>query len=219
MNKMLFAFVMAAATFSQASLLTYEAGSQVLNGVNLNKTAAINDAKGAPTDVKLDILGAGLRTKTVLVVEAKVYVAQLFSDNKAAFNRDANAALASLVQNSSRIALKLDMLRTVSANSLVTSFKEALAANNISLDAELTNVLSLMQQSADATSGKSISLLLVKDSKNSNKTNLYYEDTKGELKSVVGTPELAGKILAIWLGKPADDGLAALKTQLLKPVY
>ncbi|MBY0555207.1 chalcone isomerase family protein [bacterium] len=218
MKKMLFAFVMVSSVFAQAALLTFEAGSQTLNGINLAKTAAINDTNGAPTDAKLDLLGAGLRTKTVLVVEAKVYVAQLFSDNKAGFSRDANA-LTSLVQNSTRVALKLDMLRTVSAASLVTSFKEALAANNVALDAELTNVLDLMQKSADATSGKSISMLMVKDTKNANKTNLYYEDTKGALKSVTASPELMGKILSIWLGKPADDGLAALKTQLLKAVY
>lgn len=215
---MLFAFVLVSSVFAQAALLTYEAGSQSLNGINLAKTAAINDANGAPTEAKLDLLGAGLRTKTVLVVEAKVYVAQLFADNKAGFNRDANGALTSLVQNSTRVGLKLDMLRTVSAASLVTSFKEALAANNVALDAELTSVLDLMQKSADATSGKSISLLMVKDAK-ANKTNLYYEDTKGQLKSAVASPELMGKILSIWLGKPADDGLAALKTQLLKPVY
>ena len=27
------------------------------------------------------------------------------------------------------------------------------------------------------------------------------------------------KIMAIWLGKSSDDGLAALKKQLLNPVY
>lgn len=218
---MLFAFITVASVFAFAAnpILSYEAGSQTLNGINLAKTAAVNDANGVATAVKLDLLGAGLRTKTVLVVEAKVYTAQLFSDNKAGYTRDANTALTSLVQNSTRVALKLDMLRTVSAASLVTSFKEALAANNIALDAELTNVLDLMQKSADATSGKSITMLMVKDTKNANKTNLYYQDTKGDVKSVVASPELMGKILAIWLGKPADDGLAALKTQLLKAVY
>lgn len=214
MKKMLFAFVMASSVFAQAALLTYENGTKDLNGVNLKATATVKDSK--PTALKMDILGAGLRTKTVLIAEVKVYVAQLFSDNKAAFSRDGNSALTSLVQNSTRVALKLDMLRTVSAASLVTSFKEALAANNYALDAELTNALNLMQQSADATSGKSITLLMTKDG---GKTNLYYEDTKGAAVSMSGSPELMLKIMSIWLGKPVDDGLAALKTQMLKPVY
>lgn len=216
MKKMLFALVMTASVFAQAALLTFEDGSKALNGVNLKATATINDKDSKPTQLKMDILGAGLRTKAVLISEVKVYVAQLFSDNKAAFSRDSNTALTSLVQNSNRVALKLDMLRTVSASQLVTSFKEALSANNIPLDAELTNALGLMEKSADAASGKSVTLLMTKDN---NKTNLYYEDAKGASVSMVGSAELMTKILSIWLGKPADDGLAKLKTQLLNPVY
>ena len=216
MKRFLFVFVMAAAVFAQAALLTFEGGSKALNGVDLKATATINDKDNKPTVLKMDILGAGLRNKTVLIAEVKVYVAQLFSDNKAGFSRDPNTALTSLVQSSSRIVLKLDMLRTVSASSLVTSFKEALAANNYTLDAELTNALSLMEKAANATSGKSITLLMTKDN---SKTNLYYEDTMGVLVSMVGSPEMMTKILSIWLGKPVDDGLAALKKQLLNPVY
>ena len=216
MKKMLFVLAMASSVFAQAALLTFEDGSKALNGVNLKATATINDKDSKPTQLKMDILGAGLRTKAVLISEVKVYVAQLFSDNKAAFSRDANTALTSLVQNSNRVALKLDMLRTVSASQLVASFKEALSANNIPLDAELTNALGLMEKSADATSGKSVTLLMTKDN---NKTNLYYEDTKGATVSMVGSSEMMKKILSIWLGKPADDGLAKLKTQLLNPVY
>lgn len=216
MKKMLFALVMASSVLAQAALLTFEDGAKVLNGVNLKATATLNDKDGRPSPMKLDLLGAGLRTKQVLIAEVKVYVAQLFSDNKAGFSRDATTGLASLVQSSSRVALKLDMLRTVSAASLVTSFKEALAANNYALDAELTSALGLMEKGADATSGKSITLLMTKDG---GKTNLYYEDTKGVTVSMSASPEMMIKIMSIWLGKPVDDGLAALKLQMLKPVY
>lgn len=216
MKKMLFALVMASSVLAQAALLTFEDGAKVLNGVNLKATATLNDKDGRPTPLKLEILGAGLRTKQVLIAEVKVYVAQLFSDNKAGFSRDANTGLSTLVQSSSRVALKLDMLRTVSAASLVTSFKEALAANNYALDAELTAALGLMEKGADATAGKSLSLLMTKDG---GKTNLYYEDTKGVTVSMSASPEMMKKIMSIWLGKPVDDGLAALKTQMLKPVY
>ena len=216
MKKMLFALVMASSVLAQAALLTFEDGAKVLNGVNLKATATLNDKDGRPTPLKLEILGAGLRTKQVLIAEVKVYVAQLFSDNKAGFSREATTGLATLVQSSSRVALKLDMLRTVSAASLVTSFKEALAANNYALDAELTNALGLMEKGADATSGKSITLLMTKEG---GKTNLYYEDTKGVTVSMSASPAMMIKIMSIWLGKPVDDGLAALKTQMLKPVY
>ena len=216
MKKMLFALIMTSSVLAQAALLTFEDGAKVLNGVNLKATATVNDKDGKPTPLKLEILGAGLRIKQVLIAEVKVYVAQLFSDNKAGFSRDATTGLTTLIQSSSRVAMKLDMLRTVSAASLVTSFKEALAANNYALDAELTNALGLMEKAAAATSGNSITLLMTKEG---GKTNLYYEDTKGVTVSMSGTPEMMVKIMSIWLGKPVDDGLAALKTQMLKPVY
>lgn len=212
----LFAFVMASSLFAQGALLTYEDGSKEINKVNLKRTATINDRENKPTLLKMDLLGAGLRTKKVLISEVKVYVLQLFSDNEAAYSRNADTALSSLVQNSNGVALKLDMARTVTSASLVTSFKEALEANNIPLDAELTKALALMEKSADATNGKSITMLMTRDG---DKTNLYYEDTKGDSVSMVGSAELMKKILSIWLGKSADDGLAALKTQLLQPVY
>jgi hypothetical protein len=204
-------------TLAQASLLTYTPGEKNLNGVVLNRSVAINDSTGKPTALVMDLLGAGLRSKTVLVVEAKVYTLQLFSDNKAGFSRDANA-LASLVKNSNRVALRLDMLRTVSSSALSDSLKEALAANGYTTDAELNNVLGLFGKSAEATNGKSVSVLLVKDTKN-NKTNLYYEDTKGALQSMVGSPELMTKILSIWLGTPVDGGIQKLKNALMTPVY
>lgn len=215
MKNILFISVFAFAMVSQAALLTYENGVKSMNGINLKKSAKINDRDGKPTELKMELVGAGLRQKT-LVTTMKVYVAQLFSDNKAGFNRDANSALTSLVQNSNRVALKIDMLRTVSSASLVESFKEALEANNISLDSDLNNALTLMESAADGMFGKSITLLMVKDN---NKTNLFYEDTNGDVKSMMGSADMMQKIMSIWLGKPADDGLAELKTQLLKPVY
>ena len=196
MKRTLFSIVMATSLMSQAALLTYEAGDKKLNDVVLNKTASVVDATGTTT-AKLDLLGAGLRVKTVAIIEAKVYTLQLFSDNKAAFKRDATA-LTSLVANSNKIALKLDMLRTVSASSLSDSLKEALAANAYAIDTELTNVLNMFSKSAEATQGKSISVLLAKDN---GKTNLYFEDTKGTVQSMVGSSELITKVLAIQLSR------------------
>ena len=82
MKKMIIATIFLLAMISQASLLTYEPGTLELEKVNLNKSAAINDQNGVATTLKIDLLGAGLRSKTVLFAPAKVYVAQLFSDNK-----------------------------------------------------------------------------------------------------------------------------------------
>ena len=217
MNNLALSLIMLVTVSAQASLLSYTAGDKNNSGIVLNKSAAINDAAGKPTALTMDLLGAGLRSKSVLGFGVKVYVAQLFSDNKAGFSRDAGA-LQSLVQNSTRVALKIDMLRTVSAADLSNSFKEALTVNKIAIDTEMTNILALFSKSADAASGKSLTVLMVKDAKNV-KTNMYYEDAAGKTQSLVGSPEVMTKIMSIWLGAPADSGLEALKASLLKPVY
>lgn len=216
MKSIIFAMTLASAVYAQAALLTYEPGSVQIEGVNLARTAAINNQDGTPSAMKMDLLGAGLRTKSVLFVAAKVYVLELFSDNKAAFVRN-EQALQSIAANSKSVALHISMLRTVDAETLAVSFREALVANGFAIDAELTTLLGLVEQSADGTQNKSISLLMNKTA--DAKTNVYYEDTKGQMKSFQGSAALMSKILAIWLGQPADKGLEKLKTQLLNPVY
>lgn len=216
MKSVIMALALTTSVFAQASLLTFEPGTAQIEGVTISKTATINKQDGTPSTIKMDLLGAGLREKSVLVITAKVYVLELFSNNKAAFARN-ETALDSLVKNSTSVALKITMKRTVSASKLAVSFREALEANGYEIDAELTNLLGLVESSADGVSGKSISMLMTKSA--DAKTNIYYEDTDGQLKSFQGSEALMKKIGSIWLGKPADDGLASLKESLLKPIY
>ncbi len=216
MKKLIFTLALLASTLVQASLLTFEQGSKQLESINLSPLASINDQSGQPTALKLELLGAGLRSKTVLFVAAKVYVLQLFSDNKLTFSRDAKA-LNSIVENSKSVALKISMLRTVSASSLAVSFKEALAANGYAIDSDLSAMLSIVEKGADGAQGKELTMMMIKGQ--DSKVNVYYEDAKGVQKSFVGSAEAMTKILSIWLGTPADDGLKKLKENLLKPVY
>lgn len=216
MNKMLFTIALVSSVFAQAALLTFEQGTKTLEGVNLNKTAAVNDDKGTPTSLKMNVLGAGLRSKTVLFVAAKVYIAQLFSD-ATVFDRAPDKALTSLIANSTFVALKISMLRTVSASALSVSFREALQANGYAIEGEVAQLLSIVEKAADGIQGKTITLLLKKDA--AGKASVYFEDTKGDVRSFQGSADIMTKIMAIWLGKAADPGLATLKTSLLAPVY
>lgn len=216
MKSVLFSMVLALGLSAQAALLTFEQGSKQLEGVNLNSVAKINDAQGKPSNINLDLLGAGLRSKTVLFVAAKVYVAQMFSDSKATFTRDQNA-LKSLTTNAKSIAMKMTMMRTVSASSLADSFREALEHNGYEISGDLEKVLALMESSADAEQGKNLTMLMVRNPQGG--TNIYYEDAKGAQKSLVAGAELMTQIMSIWLGQPADKGLESLKQALLVPVY
>lgn len=216
MKSVLFSMVLALGMSAQAALLTFDQGTKQIEGVNLSPTAKINDAQGKPSTSSLDLLGAGLRTKTVLFVAAKVYVTQMFSDSKATFTRDQNA-LDSLTKNAKSVAMKMTMMRTVAASSLADSFREALEHNGFEVMGELEQVLQLMETSADATQGKSLTMLMIRNVQGG--TNIYYEDASGAQKSFVGSAELMTKIMSIWLGQPADKGLEALKQSLLVPVY
>lgn len=216
MKSVLFAMALAVGMSAQAALLTFEQGTKQLEGVNLSPVATINDAEGKPTDIKLDLLGAGLRSKTVLFVAAKVYVTQMFSDSKTTFARNENA-LASLTGNAKSVAMKMTMMRTVAASSLADSFREALEHNGYVIEGELEQVLSFMETSADAIQGKSLTMLMVRNAQGG--TNIYYEDANGAQKSLVGSAELMTKIMSIWLGQPADKGLEDHKKSLLVPVY
>lgn len=213
MKSLIFAMTLASAVFAQASLLSFQPGNLQIEGVTLNKTATAAATATKPA-VTMDLLGAGLRTKSVLIVTAKVYVLELFADNKN-FERNDNA-VKSISANSNSVALKMSMLRTVSAATLSTSFREALDANGFEIDTELTALLALVEQSADGVQGKSISMLMTKDGA---QTHISYEDTNGGVKTFTGSASVMSKILSIWLGTPADSGLAKLKTQLLNPVY
>lgn len=208
---MTMALAVSVSMVAQADIMTFVSGSKTIEGVNLSAKATTEDG------AKLDILGAGLRNKKVLVMNAKVYVLQLFSDNKASFSRDANA-LNSLVSKSKNIGLKISMLRTVEASSLAVSFKEAIQANGFAIDNELTKLLSVIESGADGIQGKDLLITLAKTS-DVNSVNFAYQDAKGTIKTLNTSASAMAKVLSIWLGKPADSGLADLKNQLLNPVY
>jgi len=219
MNQILAACILVTGLSAQASLLNFTAGTKKLAGVTLSPSAvgSVQNSKGAATEVKVTLLGAGLREKKVLIVDAKVYTAELFSDNEAGFVRTADGALTSLAQNSNAVALKITMLRTVSASQLATSFEEALQANEISLEGEMKQLLTIVENSADGVSGKSLIMLMVKEGADA--TTIYYEDTEGAVKQFTGSSSLINKVMAIWLGQPVDKGLSACKSQLLQKVY
>lgn len=216
MKKLLLSLALISASFSsEASLLSFAQPSGQSEGFTLNKIATVNDSKGLPSQFVMDLLGTGVRKKKVLFITAKVYVAELYSNNKAAFERNENA-LNSLTQNSSFVALKISLLRTLTASTLATSFRDALEANNYSIQGELDTLLNIIENSADAEQGKYITMLMSKNSDGT--TNIYYEDVTGKMQSFKGSSELMKKVMSIWLGTPADDGLNDLKNNLLNPV-
>lgn len=198
---------------ASAGVLSLEDGNRTIEGVNIAKSASIA-LTGTTSVDKLDYIGAGLRTKKVLVANVKVYVAQIFLDNAGKFVRTTAGAVKSLSDMKSG-AIHLTFLRSVDAPTVQVSFRDALDANNVDLKNKgIVAFLAAVNDGADAQSGKSMNISLKKD--NAGVVTVVYENTSGVEKTITGDETLFNGILSIWLGEPADSGLQTLRAAILK---
>lgn len=199
-------------SFAGADLLTLKPGTKEIKGVVLAESAStLNDNQA----VELSLLGAGLRAKRVLIM-VPVYVTQLFSEEPSRFERTADQALNSLDQVKT-IALRMTFLRDVDAETVQSSYKEALIKNNVdTTETSVQAFLTAVVNGGAAEKDKSLTLLFEKHSDGTEVVR--YENTKGAVVTISGGRGLHHKILSIWLGEPADGGLEQLKTDLLKGI-
>ncbi|UXR63727.1 chalcone isomerase family protein [Bdellovibrio bacteriovorus] len=196
---------------ASAALLTPEGSGEKIEKVTLSNTAT---AQVADESVKLTSVGAGLRAKKVVFVNVKVYVGQLFVSNTESFKKSDAEALGSL-KDQQAVAIQLHFLRDVDADNVQKSFKEALKANNISLeDAAVKQFLDSVSQGGEAKDGKALTILGAKLKDGSE--SIFYETTAGNVSEIKGPAGFIEKVFAIWLGKPSDDGVANLKKSILK---
>lgn len=194
-----------------AGLLTLKNGASQKEGVNIadSATASVNGQNS-----ELSNVGSGVRTKKVLVANVKVYVAQILVDQPARFQKDENKALASLDESNSA-AIRLTFLRTVEADKVQVSFQDALRANGITAqDSETSKFLNAVNAGGDAEQGKALTIVVSKKADGSE--TLAYENTSGKVSVIEGSKGFMRKVFSIWLGKPVDNDIAALKKQLLQ---
>lgn len=201
---------------ASAALLSVTNGTRKLDEVPIASTATVTiDGAVAP----IEFVTAGIRKKKVVVFNAKVYVAQLFVDSKAKYARlPAGADLAkdqTSLQSlgSGRVALRLDFLRELTAEKVVSSFEEALRANNLSpADAPgLAKVLEAVKKNGNVTAGDSIAIVGVNGA---DKDRLLLENNRGVSAAIDGDAKLVDHFFSIWFGTPADSGLRDLKEEL-----
>lgn len=198
-------------TNSFAALLTPEGNTEKVEKVPLSAAVTAN-VEGE--SLKLSSVGSGLRAKKVVFVNVKVYVGQLFVASPETFKKSESEALGSL-KDQKAVAIQLHFLRDVDADNVQKSFKDALKANGIDTEeASLKQFLDSVAKGGEAKEGKALSILAAKLKDGSEA--IYYETTGGGLSEIKGAAGFTEKIFAIWLGKPADDGVAHLKKSLLK---
>ncbi|WP_413561416.1 chalcone isomerase family protein [Bdellovibrio sp. HCB209] len=193
---------------AQAALLKTEPGTNKLEKVTLS-SAASTTIDGQET--KLTEVGSGLRAKKVVFVNVKVYVGELYVSDIAKFKK--TDALSS-VKDQKAVAIQLHFLRDVDADNVQKSFKEALAANSVSLDdAAIKQFLDAVSKGGEAKEGKALTILGARLKDGTEK--ISYETTSGTVSEIAGPAGLIEKVFAIWLGKPSDDGVAKLKSSIL----
>ncbi|MEK2643900.1 chalcone isomerase family protein [Bdellovibrio sp. BCCA] len=197
---------------AHASVLKMEKGPRSIEGVNISKSAVATIEK---TETQLGTVGAGLRWKKVLFSKVKVYVAELLVSSPQRFVKKGSEALKSL-DDSDVVAIRMTFLRTVEADKVQTSFRDALSANKVDTTTpSIKTFLGAVSKGGDAASGGHLTILVKKHSDGSE--TLIYEDTAGKQTVLVGERGMTQKIFSIWLGIPADDGVASLKNDLLTP--
>lgn len=177
---------------AQGALLELTANGKNVESVPTH-SAAIETLSGSK--ISMASKGAGLRNKKIAFVKIKVYVAEYF-------------------QASGAQAMRLQFLRDVDAEKVMNSFKEALEANSVDLkNQDVQAFLNAVQQGGEAKEKTSMTILSVGSSAGE---TLSYESPSGKTTTLKVASGFGQKIFSIWLGKPADDGLADLQKSFQK---
>jgi hypothetical protein len=195
---------------ASAAVLTMKPGAKSIEGVNVSVGATAQTQAGP---VELATVGSGLRQKKVALFWVKVYVAQLLVNAPNQFTRTDAGALDSVAAMNS-VAVRLDFVRSVDAATVRQSFKDALSVNGVNLnDTGIQAFLQLVDQGGDADNGHALTILLERLADGTEM--ITYENTHGAAAAAKGQAGLLRAILSIWLGKPADSGVAKLKADLI----
>lgn len=177
-----------------------------LEGVTLSTTGLTKDGQ------KLQYVGAGLRNKKVILVNVRVYVGEFFIADTTKFQKTNPLKT---VSESSPALIQLHFLRDVDAEKVQTSFKDALEANKVDLKKpEIQKFLDAVKTGGEAKSGKMLSIMGANKSDGSE--TIIYEDSSSKATTVSGGAGFIQDIFSIWLGTPSDDGVAKLKSEILK---
>ncbi len=210
------AFVLAAAFVSgtaHASILKLDNGKSEKQGVNISvgATATVDGQAHALTTV-----GSGLRMKKVFF-NVKVYIAQLMMGDVNKYVKTQDGALASLDQQNS-LAMHLTFLREVPMDKLTGAFEEGFAANQVNMaDADIVEFMKLVTAGGHGEEGGTLTVFVARNADGTESLTYEVMRTRNPyVGTIKGAAGLSKKIFGLWLGVPADDFLAQLKTELLQ---
>lgn len=199
-------------TESVKYVMTSEPGTEKFEDVLLLKSRTLVAAENRTV---LKSVSFGLRKKAVFgLVPVRVYTLQLFAANPEKLVKTEDGFLPSL-KEAGPIQLRLTFLRDLPGQKIADSFKEGLEANKVNvklMSAELGQVMNEVAGIKKFNKEDSFSITAIWKN---NQSTLLLEDTL-QIKTFIGSNNLAENILSIWFGKPADGKLADLKKALIQ---
>lgn len=168
------------------------------------------------TKTTLTQLGAGLRRKKVAVFWAKVNVVQFFASDtkKIAPGTPVSAVHEELSTKNGTVAIALTLLRDLTPSQIKAAFQDALKHNDVDpSSAALAPLMEAISGLGKQTEGGTIWLVMRK--KPDGSETVYFEDAKGELRTIQVEKGQIKNLLLIWFGKPADSGMEQLQEQMI----
>jgi hypothetical protein len=199
-----------------AGILNSTIGSNLIDDVKLS-TAAVSHV--VDREVNLQVLGAGLRFKTVPFLGKKnVYVGELFSSDAAIFIRTDADALSSMSKMQT-VAMKMTFRRDVESARLYKGFVEGFTANKVDMkSAPIKAFLDAIQNGGGAVTEKTLTFVGETLADGSEVITYENSNTPTQAKSIVGATGFVNQVMSLWMGIPADDGVAALKKDIIGTV-
>lgn len=197
-------------SISLAGVLKKELGINEIENIKLTKSASVSYQD---KNYNLKMVGAGLRTKKVLMINVNVYVAEFFVSEEAQIEKKQDKILDSLAKANAAV-MQLTFLRDVDGEKVESSFKDALAANKADLnDQAIKTILEKVAKSGEVKKGQTLTFASFKNTDSSEV--VIFEPAMGEATQVKGN-NIIKPIFSMWLGESADSGVKKLKESLLK---
>lgn len=210
MRLAIFALFMLGCFQIQAGILTKELSVKEIAEVKIASRATVSYKNQI---FNLESFSAALRTKKVVLLNVKVYVAEIFKTPGITIDKASDKVVTSFLQHPA-YAIQLTFLRDVDADKVMTSFKEALEKNKADLKSSgIKTLLERVAQGGEVQKGQTLTFVMQKNS--DKEPSLIFENNKGEIVEISGTENIRS-ILLMWFGEPADSGIQKLKEELLK---
>lgn len=199
------------AASASAKLLELKPGEKSIEGVKLAKEAIfVSDGK----PVTLAPYASGIRKKKVALFWAKVYVGQIFAAPGLTVPPSTIEDAQTVLNTQPVVGLTMTFLRDVSAGRQKDAFEDSLQTNGFDPKSDAMKPLfAIVEKGGEAKD--TLTTTIVFEHRKDGTEWFHYENGKGELQSQAFEKGTISKVLAIWVGKPADSGMERLQSQFL----